>query len=139
MFYFRYYSSAPTMPMEALGMENSIITDSQITYSSGNIISPGPRLNTYGQWIPGLHDPHQWLQISFFRQTIITGVVVMGNPSSNNYVTRYRVEICLDGVSWENVADENGDMEVLFYLRIHKNEEDKSNENNLLYQNRNVI
>ena len=101
------------MPMDALGMENSVISDSQITYSSGNITSPGPRLNTNGQWTAGLNDSSQWLQISLFRQTNITGVVLMGHPSSNYYVTRYRVEVCLDGVSWENVTDGNGDTEVL--------------------------
>ena len=101
------------MPMDALGMENSVITDSQITYSSGNITSPGPRLNTNGHWTAGLHDSNQWLQISLFRQTNITGVVLMGHPSSNYYVTRYRVEVCLDGVSWDNVTDENDDAEVL--------------------------
>ena len=113
MLHFCYFSSVPNISMNALGMENSIITDSQITYSSGSITSPGPRLNTNGQWTAGLNDSNQWLQISLYRQTNITGVVLMGHPTSNLYVSRYRVEICLDGVSWENVADENGDAEVL--------------------------
>ena len=101
------------MPMDALGMENSVISDSQITYSSGKITSPGPRLNTSGHWTASLNDSNQWLQISLFRQTNITGVVLMGHPSSNYYVTRYRVEVSLDGVSWEKVTDGNGDTEVL--------------------------
>ena len=100
------------MPMDALGMENSVIIDSQITYSSGNITSPGPRLNKNGQWTASLNDSNQWLQISLFRPTNITGVVLMGHSRSNYFVTRYRVEVCLDGVSWENVTDENGDAEV---------------------------
>ena len=104
-------------------MTNSVIADSQITYSSGSTTSPGPRLNTNGQWTPGLLDSNQWLQISLFRQTNITGVVLMGHPSFNYYVTRYRVDFCLDGVSWENVTDENGDAEVLsqfitFFSRV---------------------
>ena len=94
-------------------METSVIPDSQITYSSGSIIFPGPRLNTNGHWTAGSHDSNQWLQISLFLQTNITGVVLMGHPSSNYYVTGYRVEVCLDGVSWENVTDENDDAEVL--------------------------
>ena len=106
------------MPMDTLGLENFVITNSQITYSSGSTISPGPRLNTNGQWIPDLHDSKQWLQISLFRQTDITGVILMGNPSSNNYVTRYKVEFCLDGATWENVTDQNGDTEVPFFLFI---------------------
>ena len=101
------------MPTDALGMENYVITDNQITYSSGNITSPGPRLHTSWQWTAGLHDSNQWLQISLFRQTNITGVVLMGHPHANFYVSRYRVEVCLDGVSWENVTDEDGDAEVL--------------------------
>ena len=104
------------MPMDALGMGDSIITDSQITYSSGGITSPGPRLNTNGQWTAGSHDLNQWLQISLFRQTNITGAVLMGHRSLKYYVTRYRVEVCLDGVSWENVTDENGDAEVLYHF-----------------------
>ena len=118
MFYFRHYHSVPGMPMETLGMENSVIIDCQITYSSGNIISPGPRLNTNGLWTTGLHDSIQWLQISLFRQTNITGVILMGHPNSNFYVSRYRVEVCLDGVSWENVTDQNGDTEVFSYVTI---------------------
>ena len=106
------------MPLYELGMENFIITDSQITYSSGSIISPGPRLKTNGYWTAGLNDSNQWLQISLFRQTNITGAVLMGHPSSNFYVSRYRVEVCLDGVSWENVTDENNDAEVFFSIHI---------------------
>ena len=109
------------MPTDALGMENSNITDKQIMYSSGNISYPGPRLKTNGQWTAGLHDSNQWLQISLFRQTNITGVVLMGHPSSNFYVSRYRVEVCLDGVSWENVTDGNDDAEVLSYFAIFFN------------------
>ena len=100
------------MTTDALGMENSVITDTQITYSSGSIHSPGPRLYTNGQWTTSLNDSNQWLQINLFRQTNISGVVLMGHPSSNFYVSRYRVDVCLDGVSWENVTDENGDTEV---------------------------
>ena len=106
------------MPMEALGMENFVITDSQITYSSSledtDTTALGPRLNINGQWIPVFHDSNQWLQISLFRQTNITGVVLMGHPRKNVYVSRYRVEVCLDSTLWENVTDENGDTEVLY-------------------------
>ena len=94
-------------------MENFMITESQITYSSGSIIAPGPRLNSNGHWTAGKLDSNQWLQISLFRQTNVTGVVLMGNPLSDHYVSRYRAEVCLDGVSWENVTDQNGDTEVL--------------------------
>ena len=104
--------------MDALGMENSIITDSQITYSSGSITPPGPRLNTNGHWTAGLHDSNQWLQISLFRQTNITGVVLLGHPSFNYFVTKCRVEVCLDGVSWENITDENGDTEVFPHFKL---------------------
>ena len=110
---FVFISLVPNMTMDALGMESYTIADRQITHSSGSVISPGPRLNTNGQWSAGSQDLNQWLQISLFRQTNITGVVLMGNPSSTYYVTRYKVEVCLDGVSWENVTDENGDAEVL--------------------------
>ena len=118
-------------------MENLIIADSQITYSSGRITSPGPRLNTSGQWTTSLKNSNQWLQISLFRQTNITGVVLMGHPSSNDYVTRYRVEVCLDGVSWENVTDQNGDTEVLskfttfFFIHIFKKKKKKKKTYNL--------
>ena len=104
--------------MEVLGMEDSVIADSQITRSSGSIAPPGPRLHSKGYWIDDSPDSKQWLQINLFRQTNITGVILMGNPSSNYYVTRYRVETCLDGASWENVTDENDDVEVLSYLTI---------------------
>ena len=96
-------------------MESYIITDGQIAYSSGNVIASGPRLNTNGQWSAGSQDSNQWLQISLFRQTNITGVVLMGHYSYNYYVSRYRVEFCLDGVSWDNVTDQSGDAEVFSF------------------------
>ncbi|XP_072025091.1 uncharacterized protein [Amphiura filiformis] len=107
----------PDMITDPLGMESKLITDNQITYSSGSVTSAG-RLNL-GYWTAGSGDLKPWFQISLWRQTNVTGVVTLGRPSSNYYTSRYRVDVCLDGVSWENVTDENGYTEIFEGNWIH--------------------
>ena len=108
-------------------MENGLILDDQITASSAaSDTSSGiyARFNqqaevnvTSGAWVAGVADVNQWLEFNLYRQTMITGINVQGNPSEDLWVTRYKVEISLDYTNWRFVRDEFGEEEVrLFYI-----------------------
>ena len=45
-------------------------------------------------------DEQPWLQISLYRQTPITGVIVQGREDQDQWVTSYKVQTSLDGSSW---------------------------------------
>ena len=90
---------------EPLGMQDNSIPDSDITASS----SLGPsayapknaRLHytggpgRLGGWIPRANDHDNYrpyLQISFGRDTLVTGIATQGFHNANYYVTRYKLE-----------------------------------------------
>ena len=103
-------------------MESGVISDRQIT-SSNELSDKSTATNarfkqlaanngTEGAWIAVTNDKNQWVEINLYRQTLVTGVNMQGNPSSDKWVTRYKVEFSLDHAKWEYVPDENGMIEV---------------------------
>ena len=55
-------------------------------------------------------DEHPWLQISLYRQTPITGVILQGREDEDQWVTSYKVQTSLDDSWWDYVPgiDING-------------------------------
>ena len=104
----------PVTCQEPLGIESGNVTGDQLTASSvnGSYQAANAVLNQEGAWVPATNDQHQWLQIDLHRQLLVSGVVIQGRPDIKEWVTRYNVEYALDGVSWENVTDENALSEV---------------------------
>ena len=123
--------AAPIPPcVNPLGMESGVISDAQITSSdlSDKSTAIYVRLNqlgkingTGGAWIAAIDDKNQWVEVNMFRQTVVTGVNMQGNPSSDNWVTRYKVEFSLDHAVWEYVPDENGIIEVSLKMMTYCN------------------
>ena len=103
---------------EPLGIESGNVTSDQFTASSfnGSLIAAYAIFNQKGAWVPVTNDQHQWLQIDFHRQILITGVVIQGRPDIEEWVTRYYVEYALHGFSWKLVKDENTENEVCILL-----------------------
>ena len=99
---------------EPLGIESGNVTGAQLTASSvnGNYQAANAILNEEGAWVPATSDQNQWLQIDLHRQLLVSGVVTQGRSDVKSWVTRYQVEYALDGISWENVADESTSAEV---------------------------
>ena len=66
--------------------------------------------NILGGWVALESDKEPWLQISLYRQTSITGVILQGREDEDQWVTSYRVQTSLDGTSWDYVpgSDVNG-------------------------------
>ena len=74
-----------------------------------------------GGWVAMDTDTQPWLQISLYRQTLITGIIVQGREDEDQWVTSYKVQTSLDGNSWNYVPgiDTHGDAneeEVSFVL-----------------------
>ena len=104
--------------MNPLGMESGTISNTQITSSSGSSTAINTRLDTNSAWIAGVSDKNQWVEVNLYRQMVITGVIMQGNPSSDKWVTRYKVEFSLDHAMWKNVTDEYGITEVSLKIAI---------------------
>ena len=109
-------------------MESGVISDTQITSSSDlsdTSTSIYARFNQLrenngmeGAWIAATNDENQWVEVNLYRQTVVTGVNMQGNPSSDKWVTRYKVEFSLDHAIWEYVNDDNRILEVSLKIVI---------------------
>ncbi|XP_073259033.1 uncharacterized protein [Porites lutea] len=93
----------------ALGMALRTITDAQIRASSklDNTHSAAQaRLHSkavgskFGAWSALENDHHPWLQIDFGSSTKITRLATQGRNGVNEWVTRYTLEFCEDGVNF---------------------------------------
>ena len=105
-------------------MESGVISNTQITSSSelsDNSTAIYARLNQLSEsngagsaWIAATNDHYQWVEVNLYRQTVLTGVKMQGNPFFDKWVTRYKVKFSLDHAEWEYVSAENGITEVSF-------------------------
>ena len=114
-------STGPLLPcQEKLGVELGNITDDQLQSSSDLSNGAGktqwrlnqvPNPSVPGGWVALDSDKQPWLQISLYRQTSITGVIVQGREDEDQWVTSYKVQTNLDGTSWNYVPgiDINGE------------------------------
>ena len=97
-------------------MENYNISDSKITASSSKsgYTPQDARLHIIGTaWIPEWNE-HQWIQVRFFRQLPITGVITQGEEEENAWVKTYKVRHSNDGQDWYFVSYENEEHEVSY-------------------------
>ena len=116
-----FKSTGPLLPcQEKLGMESGRIIDDRLQSSSDPSSEAGKnqwRLNQVskhgvpGGWVALDGDEKQWLQISLYRQTPITGVIMQGREDEDQWVTLYKVKTSLDGGAWTYVPgiDMNGE------------------------------
>ena len=90
------------------------MTSDQLTASSfkRSFQAANATLNQEGAWVPATNDQNQWFQVDLHRQILVSGVVIQGRSDIKEWVTRYQVQYALDGVSWENVAEESTSPEV---------------------------
>ena len=116
--YFSY--TGPLLPcQEKLGVESGSIIDDRLLSSSDRSNGGGKRqwrlnhvpiTSAPGGWVALESDIQPWLQISLYRQTSITGVIMQGREDEDQWVTSYKVQTSLDGTSWNYVPgiDING-------------------------------
>ena len=112
---------------DALGMENGAISDGQITASSFHThswIDHGPYLARLhlqhisdvraGGWLAALpNDASQWLQIDLGnRHYSVTRVATQGRQSSDQKVTKYKLQYSDDGVAFSWYENDQGQPKV---------------------------
>ena len=105
---------------DSLGMEDGRIQDSQITassvYVSASAYAHGAkhaRLNHVvagtipGAWVAadGNKNVSQWIQVDLGVPRLVSGMVVQGRDTHDQWVTKYNVEYSHDGNSWQYVQD----------------------------------
>ncbi|CAH3166795.1 unnamed protein product [Porites lobata] len=93
----------------ALGMENGLISDAQISASSewdNNHGAERARLNgrrinlKRGAWSSRYNILGQWLQVDLEKYTTVTGLATQGRSDEDQWVTKYRMQYSDDGVSF---------------------------------------
>jgi len=96
---------------EALGMENGVISDGQISASSqmdANHAAIQARLHfetgsgKQGAWSAKSNDVNQWLQVDMdCENTAVTKVATQGRNSYGQWVTKYMLQYSNDGVTFQ--------------------------------------
>ena len=109
--------SATVLPCTSnLGVQLGNISNAQITATSskGTAYPYLGRLSSSTHWAADVADQTQWIQVTFYSKTEVTGVIVQGRPGADEWIMRYKVSYSLDGPTWEFVLGDNNTMEVKF-------------------------
>ncbi|XP_019624412.1 PREDICTED: lactadherin-like, partial [Branchiostoma belcheri] len=103
-----------------LGIESGAIPDASITASStwygvGHEPYRG-RLNGVageGAWSVSSNTIGEWLQVDLGEMTTVTGTIIQGRYHGNgDWVTSYKLQYSVDGLSWMTYANSEGSEEV---------------------------
>ena len=104
--------------LDPLGMETGSINANQITSSSvfnSAHSTDNARLNCQGNetlagsWSPLTNNLNQWIQVDFTLPIYISGMILQGRNVGEflQWVTEYKVQFSIDGISWFYVKDSN--------------------------------
>lgn len=77
----------------------------KILYIHNNYLND---LNLGGSWSPAISDKNQYLQVDFGQTEPIYGVIIMGSPIYNEYVTSYHVLYDDGSNNFKYVLDKSG-------------------------------
>ncbi|XP_078665994.1 lactadherin-like [Branchiostoma floridae x Branchiostoma belcheri] len=100
-----------------LGMESGAIPDASITASSISVgfESYHGRLNGVagvGAWAARTNTIGEWLQVDLGEMKTVTGTIIQGRSSADQWVTSYKLQYSLDGLNWITYASSDGSEEV---------------------------
>ncbi|GAA6074574.1 macrophage mannose receptor 1, partial [Tachysurus ichikawai] len=95
------YSCEQEVCVRGLGLEDGSITDSMLSASSSMAgkEARNARLKGSSCWMPS-STSNSWIQVSLNEVKKITGVVIQGCPTADHWVTKFKVQTSVDGVSW---------------------------------------
>ncbi|KAI8515780.1 hypothetical protein Bbelb_065930 [Branchiostoma belcheri] len=103
-----------------LGMESGAIPDDSITASSTWGVNHEPyrgRLNKVtgaGAWAVRTNTIGEWLQVDLGEMKTVTGTIIQGRSwNADQWVTSYKLQCSVDGLSWITYASSDGSEEVL--------------------------
>uniref|UniRef100_A0A8C2MH95 Coagulation factor VIII n=1 Tax=Cricetulus griseus TaxID=10029 RepID=A0A8C2MH95_CRIGR len=105
-----------------LGMENKVISDTQITASSyftnmfASWYPSQARLHLQGRtnaWRPQVNDPKEWLQVDLQKTMKVTGIITQGVKSlfTSMFVKEFLISSSQDGHHWTHILH-NGKVKV---------------------------
>lgn len=92
----------------ALGMQSGWIVDSDITATSFLTLDNEPgsaRLNSTKAWSPVRQDVSEILQIHLASEANVSAIGIQGNPTADQWITKYRVEYSMDGMKWQKYPE----------------------------------
>nr|XP_054771623.1 retinoschisin-like [Lytechinus pictus] len=102
--------------VHALGLESGLIPDSSLTASSewnADHSARRARLNLLrvnllrGAWSAKENKLGEWIQVDLSVTYLIVGVAIQGRDDIDQWVTSFKVNCSLDGVSFDTVQDPN--------------------------------
>ena len=109
-------------------MENGAISDKQINASSqldSSHAGTQARLHLKatvgkaGSWSAGINDVNQWLQIDTgSRHTNVTRVATQGRNGDSQWVTKYKLQYSIDGVSFQYYREQGQTADKVKYSSI---------------------
>ena len=83
--------------------------------SSGNEASKG-RLNGDGAWSPSNNiNANDYLQIDLLYEFVICAVATQGNPSENDWTTKYKLHLSHSSSNWVIYKENNTDKVSMSY------------------------
>uniref|UniRef100_A0A8C7XLF3 F5/8 type C domain-containing protein n=1 Tax=Oryzias sinensis TaxID=183150 RepID=A0A8C7XLF3_9TELE len=108
--------------LHGLGMEDGTIPDAQLSASSsiGAYTPSKARLNGDFCWKPsgsGMHasksiSTSSWIQVNLGLTRKVTGIVIQGCGDGENWITKFKIQHSLDGISWKDYTAD-GDTQLL--------------------------
>ncbi|KAM9450976.1 lymphocyte antigen 75-like [Clarias gariepinus] len=108
------YTCEQNVCVRGLGVEDGNVTDSMISASSSRAGKEPKyaRLNGQSCWMPS-STSNSWIQVSLPLLKKITGVVIQGCPTADDWVTKFTIQTSKDGYSWDDYKLD-GKVEVFF-------------------------
>ncbi|GBM75367.1 Lactadherin, partial [Araneus ventricosus] len=110
--------------LEPMGLENSVLSDAQITASSSLDWTTSPshaRISDRGGWVADSYDEDPYLQVDFLEPRNVSAVVTKGIEANDYKVTKYKVTYSDDADKWLPVTDDDGNV-----IEFPGNEESES-------------
>eukprot|EP00058_Branchiostoma_floridae_P006901 XP_002592389.1 hypothetical protein BRAFLDRAFT_67254 [Branchiostoma floridae] len=110
---------------DPLGMESGTIPDGSIIASTF-LVNYEPylaRLNVVagrGAWRARFTNIGQWLQVDLGEMKRVTGTIIQGRPTDDQWVTSYKLEYSTNQITWATYADRNGS-EMVFPGNVDRN------------------
>ena len=101
--------------MQAIGVASSdAFPDNRFSASStrGNNQASKGRLNGGGAWLPSNNNnPNDYLQIDLLYEFVICAVATQGNPNSNDWTTKYKLQLALFDLAnnWLTYQEDSAD------------------------------
>ncbi|XP_026679243.1 hemocytin-like [Diaphorina citri] len=103
------------MCRDEMGLGTGLMSPSQISTSSSQVgFKPSDlALSSHSAWVPFVSSPHQWVQLDFLDERILTGISMKGGDVPNSiggeeeWVEGFHVLYSKDGTVWNKVFDED--------------------------------